>query len=176
MLSKIRYFTLENLRNIYFGIFSSLLNYGAQIWGQHLNIHIKRILKLQDRAIRIINFANFREPTPKLYKKSGILKFKDNIALNNYIFVHDSLNRRLPTALLDKFVYLNKSHQHNTRNSANHCVKLPKSRTLGYGTDSITSQSAKAWNFLQSNCSDNMHLFSRNKCKKIIRKFYLDSY
>ena len=32
MLAKIRHFlSSENLRNIYFGIFSSLLNYGAQI-------------------------------------------------------------------------------------------------------------------------------------------------
>ena len=47
MLAKIRHFTIENLRNIYFGIFASLLNYGAQIWGQHHNIHIKRIIKFK---------------------------------------------------------------------------------------------------------------------------------
>ena len=80
MLSKIRHFvTTENLRNIYFGIFASILNYGAQIWGQHNNKHIRRITKLQDKAIRIINFAHYREPTTKLYKNSNILKFKDNI-------------------------------------------------------------------------------------------------
>ena len=47
MLSKIRHFvSIENLRNIYFGIFSSLLMYGAQIWGQHHNKHLKRIIKI----------------------------------------------------------------------------------------------------------------------------------
>ena len=40
MLAKIRHFvSTENLRIIYFGIFSSLLNYGAQIWGQYHNCH-----------------------------------------------------------------------------------------------------------------------------------------
>ena len=77
----------ENLYIIYFGIFSSLLNYGAQIWGQYHNCHIKRVTKLQDKAIRIINFAHFRESTSKLYKKSKILKFKDSITLNNYLYV-----------------------------------------------------------------------------------------
>ena len=177
MLAKIRHFTVENLRNIYFGIFSSLLNYAAQIWGQRPNKHIKRIMKLQDRAIRIINFANYREPTSKLYQKSEILKFKDNITLNNYIYAHDSLHRHLPTALLDKFVYLDDSHHHFTRNSVLKCVKLPNSRTLIYGLDSITGKSARAWNYLQINCaSDNLHLHSRKACKKIVKQFYLDSY
>ena len=104
---------MDNIRNIYFGIFSSLLNYAAQVWGQHDNSHIKRIIKLQDKAIRVINFAKFREPTSKLYLKSEILKFKDNITLNNFLFVHNSLNRRLPTAVQDKFL---RRHQHFFRN------------------------------------------------------------
>ena len=63
MLAKIRHFvTTENLRNIYFGIFSSLLNYGAQVWGQHHNCHIKRIIKLQDKAIRKIMLIILNPP------------------------------------------------------------------------------------------------------------------
>ena len=66
ILSKIRHFvSLENLWNIYFGIFSSLLMYGAQIWCQHYNKHLKRIIKIQDKAIRIINFVEYRESTKK---------------------------------------------------------------------------------------------------------------
>ena len=53
ILSKLRHFvTIDNLRNIYFGIFSSILTYSAQIWGQHHNNHVKRIIKLQDKAIQ----------------------------------------------------------------------------------------------------------------------------
>ena len=185
MLAKIRHFTMDNIKNIYFGIFSSLLNYGAQVWGQHHNTHIKRIIKLQDKAIRIINFANFREPTSNLYKKSEILKFKDNISLNNFLYVHNSLNRRLPTALQDKFVYLRNSHLHTTRKSTYQCVKLPSSRTIDYGIKSITGQSARAWNYLQINnyqqlncISDDkiLYLHSRSICKKKLKQYFLDSY
>ena len=49
---------------------------------------LKRITKLQDKAIRIINFAHYRESTSKLYKNSKILKFKDNITLNNYLYIY----------------------------------------------------------------------------------------
>ena len=61
-------------------------SHGAQIWGQCQHSHVKRIIKLQDRAIRIINFSQYREPTSALYKKSEVLEFKDNITLNNYLY------------------------------------------------------------------------------------------
>ena len=58
MLSKIRYYGIEStLRMIYYGIFSSILTYAAQIWGQIQSKQVNRVIKLQDRAIRIINFA-----------------------------------------------------------------------------------------------------------------------
>ena len=165
MLAKIRHFlSTENLRNIYFGIFSSLLNYGAQIWGQYHYCHIKRIMKLQDKAIIISNFAHFRESISKLYKKSKILKCKDSIPLNTYVLINNS-------------EYFHDLHDHNTRKAALHCVKLPTSRTLVYGIHSVTGQSARAWNHLQLTCSfNNMHLSTRNVCKRVIPQFVLNNY
>ena len=46
------------------------------------NKHINRILKLQDKAIRVINFAQYNESRSPLHKNSKVLKFNDNIALN----------------------------------------------------------------------------------------------
>ena len=134
-------------------------------------------MKLQDKAIRVINFANYCDPPTQLYKKSKILKFKDNITVNNYLYVHDNLNRHLPVALLDKFDYLHNIHEHSTRNAESRCVKLTKSRTLVSGIHSINGQSARAWNHLQITCSsDNLHSRSRKVCKKILTKRYIDSY
>ena len=168
MLAKIRHFvSVENLRNICHGIFASLLNYGAQIWGQCQHSHVKRIIKLQDRAIRIINFSQYREPTSALYKKSEVLKFKDIITLNNYLY--DNFKGLLPTALLNKFAYLHDSHDHNTHNASLHCVKLPVSRTLVYGIHSISGQAARAWNYLHIKCAqNNLHTRSRSVCKKLL--------
>ena len=178
MLAKIRHFvTQEVLRSIYFGIFSSLLSYGANIWGQYNNTHVNRICKLQNRAIRVISFAKFRDPVDILYKNSKILKFKDNISLNNYLYVHDSLNRKLPFALLDKFNHLHKVHNHKTRNSLFQCVTLPSNRTIVYGIHSIMSMSARTWNRLQITLStQNLHLQSRTSCKKHIFDYFIASY
>ena len=53
MLSKIRHYVDEKtVRNIYFGIFSSIMTYGAQVWGQFPNKHICRIQKIQNKALK----------------------------------------------------------------------------------------------------------------------------
>ena len=178
MLSKIRHYVSNDiLRNIYFGIFSSILTYGAQIWGNHHNNHIKRIIKLQDKAIRIINFADYREPTSLLYKNSKILKFQDNITLKKKLYVHNSLKGCLPSVLNYNFDYLHENHEFDTRNSALYCVKLPKTRTITYGIHSVAGQSARAWNYLQINCSsDELYLSSKGVCKKIITNFLINNY
>ena len=178
MLSKIRHFVpIDILRNIYFGIFSSILMYGAQIWGQCHNNHVKRVIKLQEKAIRIINFAEYHQPTSNLFNNSKILKFQDSISLKNFLYVHNSLKGHLPSIFTNKFEYLQEIHNHNTRISTLHCVKLPKSRTLAYGINSITGQSVRAWNYFQVNSShDNLHLKSKGICKRLITNFILNSY
>ena len=153
------------------------MNYGAQIWGQNLNENVKRVIKVQDKSIRIINFANYQEPVSKLYQKSQILKFADSIKLNNYLYVHNSLNRKLPPCLQDNFQYLHDLHNHTTRNSEQHCVKLPKSYTLSYGIHSVNGQAARAWNYFQITFHKlNLHLLSRGCCKSKLTTSTLASY
>ena len=153
------------------------MNYGAHVWGQYKSENIKRVIKLQDKCLRILNFADFHEPPSKLYKKSEILKFEDHVRVNNYLYVHDSINRRLPPCLNDKFQYIHECHNHQTRNSVQHCVKLPKSYTIAYGIHSITDQSARAWNYFQIiNSKENLHILSRGVCKQKLTCNILKTY
>ena len=57
MLSKIRHYVPDNTLQTIYGIFASILTYGTQIWGKFENKNIYCIIKLQDKTIRIINFA-----------------------------------------------------------------------------------------------------------------------
>ena len=178
MLKKIRhYVNLDTLKNIYHAIFGSLMQYGCQIWGQKINSHVKRIVKLQNRAIRVINFKDYQHPTEKLYKDSKILKFQDHISLLNYLFVSDSLMDNLPKSLCKQFSNVHQIHSHPTKNLVNHCITLPKSRTINYGIHSIMGQSCRNYNFLQINCnSQSIHTKSRYLKKDIITKYFLNSY
>ena len=68
MLAKIRHYVDEKtLHNVYYSIFSSVMSYASIVWGQLANKFVKRIHKLQNKALRIINFANYKDPSTPLY-------------------------------------------------------------------------------------------------------------
>ena len=88
LLAKLRcYVNTTTLRSVYFAIFDAHLRYGSQIWGQQKTGTIKQIEKLQDKAIRIINFKSKNDPSNPLYKSMKILKLNDVILFNNCMFV-----------------------------------------------------------------------------------------
>ena len=144
MLMKVRhYVSSATLRSIYFGVFHSLLTYGVQIWGQINNKHFHRVELLQNKAIRIINFATFRASVNPLYKKSNILKLSDIINLQNFLLVRDDVKGNLPTALTNTFQLVRNSHNYNTRSSAQFKMTVPSVRTTIYGLRAITFQSCQ---------------------------------
>ena len=55
-------------------------------FGPIINIFTKKVFKLQNRAMRILSFADFYANADPLYKMLNILKMNDTIALQNCIF------------------------------------------------------------------------------------------
>ena len=99
MLANIRhYINVKTLSMVYHGIFSSLLLYGSQIWEQS-NQSVSKMEKLQNKALRIINFKPLRYSVNSLYNKCEILKFGDSIKLSNFLYDHDNIKGNLPTTL-----------------------------------------------------------------------------
>ena len=152
------------------------MNYGSHVWGQKITSDVKRVMKLQDKSLRIINFAKYHDDPSKLYQTSKIFKFEDQIKFNGYFYVHDSINRTLPPSLQDQFQYLHGSHVHKNKLSTQHCVKLPKSGTVNHGIHSITGQSARAWNVFHVVIQKNLNILSRAECKKELTEHILTSY
>ena len=107
MLCKVRHCVpKEELKSIYYAIFSSHMMYGCQVWGQG-GAHFEKIIKLQNRALRIINFEDYHVNASPLYAREGILKLIDVIKLQNCLFVHDYLNNALPLCFDDYYFKLN---------------------------------------------------------------------
>ena len=127
MLSEIRHgVPKDTLRSIYYGIFSSLLTDGSQIWDQIQNKHVKRLTQQQNKEIRIINFASYLSAVDPLYKTLKILKLCDNIKLQNFLYDTNSINGNLPSTLKNTFTLTNNAHKHNTRGSVQHQIVTPK--------------------------------------------------
>ena len=180
MLAKIRHFvTSESLRNIYFSIFSSLMTYASQIWGQFPNNHVKRIQKIQNRALRIINFSNFDASSTPLYYKSDILKFSDHVRLQNFLHVHRDLKENsLPLSLRNNFKLISDVTEYPPTRMASTCkLFLPIVRTVNYGINSITYRSVCDWNsFTNSDPSIEFHKLSKFICKKHIKNYIMSTY
>ena len=138
---------MEELKSIYYAIFSAHLTYGCQIWGQSSTLHVNKIFKLQNRALRIINFQAYDANPDALYRRNKILKLEDFIKLQNCLLVHDYMNNTLPSCFQDycfKQNYMN--YNVHTRNSTLGCLFVPNKKTTTYGLRSISQQAIYNWN------------------------------
>ena len=176
MLCKIRhYVSSDTLRMVYYGIFSSILVYGSLIWGQHDRI-VKGLQVIQNKAIRYMNFKTKRTTATPLFKKSGILKLTDYITVQNCLFAYESINKTLPTPLLDDNITLS-TEGNNTRRDQRNQLEIMRTRTILYGTKSIKSKAIEAWNKVNIQIH-HLKLQDKNKstCKESISKLLLDRY
>ena len=177
MLCKARHYVpLDELRSIYYAIFSSHMVYGCQVWGQSVNTHTEKVFKLQNRAMRIISFSDFRANPDPIYKEKRILKLKDYISLQNCIFVHDSFNNNLPTCFNAYFQSITDVHSKGTKNSELGCLFVPHCSTTKYGLNSITRRSIISWNLFSKKFNCKLKFFTRSALKKKITQYFLDSY
>ena len=91
-----KYVSLKILISIYFAVFDCYLSYCCIVWVQNFNT-IQRVLILQKKAVRIINFQLRNFHTSPLFKQNSIIKFQDKIFLGNILFVSKSLNNLSPS-------------------------------------------------------------------------------
>ena len=142
--------------------------YGSQVLGQIQSKYVNRIIKLQDRAIRVINFASYFASRNQLYIKSRIFKLSDNIQLSNFLLVHSSFNHALPMAFKDTFKPIMEKHKYSTQGAINQHVALPNVRTQIYGIKSVVYQSSQMWNkFVSEFPKDDLPNKSKYVCKKL---------
>ena len=179
MLSKIRHYVpTSELRSIYHAIFSSHMIYGSQVWGQSITTHTEKISKLQNRAMRIISFADFRAEVNPLYAKNSVLKLEDQIKMQNCLFVFDFLQKKLPECFDGYFKKLDEiySEETTTINSELGCLFTPFVSTVKYGLHSITRQCITSWNFLTKELNTDLSKLSRPVLKKKISSYFFDKY
>ena len=177
MLCKARHYVpKDELKTLYYAIFSSHLTYGCQIWGQVTTCSNQNIFKLQNRALRIISFADFRADSSPIYADLKVLKLRDHITIQNCLFVHDSLKNISPKCFCAYFNLVKNLHSFYTKSNSLGCLSIPKSSTIRYGICSITNKCISNWNALSKALQSNLAHFSRSILKNKLTRHLLDSY
>ena len=177
LLFKMRkYVSLKILRSIYFAIFDSYLSYCCLVWAQNSST-IQRMVILQKKAVRIINFQPRNSHTSRLFKQSSILKFQDKICLENILFVSKSLNNLSPSVFNTWFVFSSGQHSYEISSSTQGILIKLFYKTNRYGKYSITISAAESWNKIQKQLKDTLLKdLSPNKIKTVVSHFYFKSY
>ena len=177
LLAKIRHYTPKFLlKTIYYSLFNSHLIYASQIWGQTKTDLFRKLIELQEKALRIINFLPDTAPLNNIYKNSKILKLPDYIALQNALLVKDFFRQEIPKPLNQYFKKSNDQHQHATRSSTQNSLFVPKVQTETYGKNSIKYQSTILWNNLQRILKIDLQQKSRMETKEIVSQYFLNNY
>ena len=171
-----KYVSCTISRAIYFAIFDSYLSYCCLIWAQNCST-IQRIVILQKKAIRIINFQPRNSHTSHLFKQSSILKFQDKICLENILFISKSLNNLSPSVFNTWFSFSSDQHNYETSSSTQGNLTKLFYKTNKYGKYSIIVSAVELWNKIQKQLK-NMLLkdLPQNKNKTVVSNFYFKSY
>ena len=107
---------------------------------------MKETEQIQEKAIRIMSFKPKNEPSNSLFRNLKIMKFKDILAYNNCIFVHDQLNENLPESFSNFFMTAPAQHNYNTRGSRNNTIIKSITNSVNYGLNSVKHGAASDWN------------------------------
>ena len=138
------------LRTIYYSIFNSHLIYACEIWRQNQNnLWFTKLTKLQNKALKVINFQSSDSPTGPLYQENKVLKIADSINYKNALFVRNTLKREDPQVFHETFIMLNQNHSYNTRAATYHFLDIPQVKTTHFGQYPAKFQASETWNKLQ---------------------------
>ena len=66
--------------------------------GQTQTQVLQNIEKVQNKALRILNFKNPWDQTEQIYKESKMFKLKDIVTISNLKFAYDQMNKILTRA------------------------------------------------------------------------------
>ena len=132
------------------------------------------IQRARNKALRIISFKQFMEPSEPLYSQLKINSLKNNIILNNCLFVFDNLTNNLPD-VFDQFSKPFKElHNHNTKGSQQHLLNIPKTNTQMFGSNSIKIKSINDWNkMIHKIYFSSELLLKRNEFIKLVKSTFV---
>ena len=92
-----------------------------------------------------MTFKPKRTTATPLFKEDGIQRLSDYINLQNCLFAYDSINRNLPTPLLDYRITFVQTTG-NTRDERLNQIVNFRTNTILYGSNTIKARVVKAWN------------------------------
>ena len=109
--------------NMYYSFIYPYLTYGSILWGNNYYSPINDVVKLQNKAIRVINDVPIMENITPHYVNLGILKFPDIVKLHTCLLYFDFLHDHKPSNFV--IPLLSEQHSYTTRNVSLQQLYIP---------------------------------------------------
>lgn len=165
ILYKIRHFVpLKYLKNIYFCLIYSKIQYLISIWGSAYRTNLTPLKKLQNKVIKCIHNLPSLEPTINLYQPRGYLDLKNIYKLKISVLIQ-SINFQIKNSDI-KLLKSISIHQHETRQCNDFQIAKIKSN---FGKRSILHEGINIYNKLPTFLKNIREIKKfKNKLTKII--------
>ena len=98
------------------------------------------------KALRLMSFSDFKEPSSPLFKEWKILKIKDIVEAQNCLLSYSFLKGKLPKSFDNFFQKSSDIHSNPTRYRRSECLYMPRFKSVKYSLNSITNICVNSWN------------------------------
>ena len=89
--------------------------YGVSLWGQAARIHLNKILKLQKRTLRLINFGDYASDAVSYFISANILPIDMLYFKSVSTLMYEIYNGNSPLPILSMFSLTGNVSSYNTR-------------------------------------------------------------
>ena len=142
-------FNETTLLSRYNSLILPYVSYCIHVWGKAYDTHLKHVLVLQNKAVRIIAGVPPRTSADNLYLELDILPVKKIFVHAISIFMYKYVNGMLPELFLDMFTPVSEIHNYDTRQAINKNLFV-SFKSTSRGQQSITYIGPHVWNFILS--------------------------
>ena len=172
ILSKLRHFVPpKTLYGIYNSLIFPYLSYGLVAWGQAAKTHLEKLLRLQKRAVRLINFAPFRSHAVPYFLHSNIMLITMLYFKLSSVLMFDVYNNTAPRNISHLLIPTQQIHSYSTRSSSSGNYYISHSR-LNQKNDSFSIMGAKIWNSIPENLRNSSKSLFKEKVHTILLKIF----
>ena len=134
------------LRMIYMSLIFSHINYCNLIWGSACKTTLDPLVKLQKKAIRLVNNSHYLEHTAPIFYTLQFLKVQQVFKLNSLIFIYKCAKKDKFPNFKQRLFRNSDVHSHNTR--TNNHYRIPNLR-LSLCREAYFVKGLTLWNSLE---------------------------
>ena len=118
VMSKLKHYLPQKaLFTVYYSLVHTHLLYGLSVWGSAYTTHLKKLITLQNKAVKIIGGGSYRDKASPCYSDTKILKLPYLYKLEIGKFIHAHFQNKIPQKISKFFTLTRDISLRSTRST-----------------------------------------------------------